>query len=404
MTSRRQFLQSAATAGAAALTLRARRARAEGVPGVSDSEIRIGQTLPYSGPASAYGVIGKAQAAYMRMINDKGGVNGRRLNLISLDDAYNPARTVEQVRRLVEQEGVAFLFNMLGTAPNLAVRSYLNDNKIPQLFVSTGASVFADPQHFPWTLAFNPNYRTEAKIYGKAILAATPQAKIALLHQNDGFGQDYLVGLQAALGPDRAGMIVRTASYETSEPSIDSQVIALQGSGADVFVIAATPKFAAQAIRKSFDLGWSATRYVSAASQSIATVLKPAGLDKAKDLISAGYTKDPTDLRWKDDAGLQTWREFCDSYLSPAEFADSNCAYGFTLAALLVRVLTQCGGDLGRDNILRQATNLSDVELPMLLPGLKVNTSPTNYSPIRQMQLARFTGESWELTGGLIEG
>jgi len=403
MTSRRQFLQSGA-AGLAGLTLRASAARAGDLPGVSDSEIRIGQTLPYSGPASAYGVIGKAQAAYVRMINDRGGVNGRRLTLISLDDAYNPARTVEQVRRLAEQEGVAFLFNMLGTAPNLAVRSYLNDNRIPQLFVSTGASVFADPEHFPWTLPFNPNYRTEARIYGKAIAAAGSAPKIALLYQNDGFGQDYLAGLQEALGPERAGQLVGAASYETSEPSVDSQVIALQGSGADAFVIAATPKFAAQAIRKSFDLGWSATRYVSAASQSIATVLKPAGLDKARGLISASYAKDPTDSRWKDDAGLRDWRDFCGLYLSPAEFADSNCAYGFTLAALLARVLTQCGADLSRANILRQATNLSDVELPMLLPGLKVNTSPANYNPIRQMQLARFTGESWDLTGGLIEG
>src|ERR1700754_4063085 len=270
MFNRRRFLQS--SGAAAAFAASANSARADNAPGVTDTEIKIGQTMPYSGPASAYGVIGRTEAAYFKMINEQGGINGRKINLISLDDAYSPPKTVEQVRRLVEQEQVAFLFQTLGTAPNAAVRQYLNDNKVPQLFVATGASMFADPQHFPWTIGYNPNYQTEARIYAKHILATKPGAKIAVLYQNDAFGKDYLIGLKDVLGPDRASMIVKDASYETSEPTVDSQVVTLQGSGADVLVIAATPKFAAQAIRKSYDLGWSAMRFVSNVSYSTAAV------------------------------------------------------------------------------------------------------------------------------------
>jgi len=401
MIDRRAFL-AAAAASAAALSIG--RARADNAAGVTDKEIKIGQTMPYSGPASAYGVIGKTEAAYFKMINEQGGVNGRMLNLISLDDSYSPPKTVEQVRRLVEQEQVAFLFNTLGTAPNLAIRDYCNQNKVPQLFVSTGASTFADPAHYKWTIGYNPNYQTEARIYAKHILQTKPDAKIALLYQNDGFGKDYLKGLTDGLGADHAGMIVKEASYETSEPTIDSQVVTLQGSGADVLIIAATPKFAAQAIRKSYDLGWSGVRYLSNVSPSIATVLKPAGLEKSKGLITAYYGKDPTDVRWKDDEDMKGWYAFCDKYLNHATISDANASYGYVVASLLVNVLKSCGDDLSRDNILKQAASVKSLHLPLMLPGQELNTSPENYSPIRQMQLATFNGTSWELFGELLTG
>jgi branched-chain amino acid transport system substrate-binding protein len=402
MISRRTFLQS--SAAAAAFAASAGSARADNAPGVTDAEIKIGQTMPYSGPASAYGVIGKTELAYFKMINEQGGVNGRKINLISLDDGYSPPKTVEQVRRLVEDEKVAFCFQTLGTAPNLAIRQYLNDNKVPQLFVSTGASVFSDPEHFPWTIGYNPNYQTEAHIYAKDILKTKPDGKIALLYQNDGFGKDYLKGLQDVLGADHAGMLVKTASYETSEPTVDSQIVTLQGSGADVLIIGATPKFAAQAIRKSFDLGWNATRYLSNVSPSIATVLKPAGLDKSKGLITSGYVKDPTDETLKDDPGVKEWKAFCDKNMSEKEFIDVNAAYAFCAAATMVQVLKQCGNDLSRENVMKQAASIKDLSLPMLLNGMTINTSPTNFSPIRQMQLARFDGESWRPFGDLIVG
>ena len=402
MFTRRSFLQSSAAAAAFAAT--AGSARAENAPGVTDAEIKIGQTMPYSGPASAYGVIGRTEAAYFRMINEQGGINGRKINLISLDDGYSPPKTVEQVRRLVEQEQVAFLFNTLGTAPNAAIRQYLNDNKVPQLFVSTGASMFSDPKHFPWTMGFNPNYQTEGHIYGKYILATKPDAKISVLYQNDGFGKDYLIGLKEALGADRAGMIVKEASYETSEPTIDSQIVTLQGSGADVIVIATTPKFGAQAIRKTFDLGWTPVRIISNVSSSVNAALKPAGLEKSKGLITATYGKDPNDPRWKDDPGLKEWKDFTTKYMSATEFTDLNAVYGFGAAATMVQVLKQCGNDLSRANIMKEAANIKNLQGPMGLPGATINTAPDNYSPIRQMQLSMFNGESWELFGGLLTG
>ena len=401
MINRRIFLQS--SAAAAAFAASASSARADNAPGITDTEIKIGQTMPYSGPASAYGVIGRTEAAFFKMINEQGGINGRKINLISLDDAYSPPKTVEQVRRLVEDEKVAFTFQTLGTAPNLAIRQYLNDNKVPQLFVSTGAAVFSDPEHFPWTIGYNPNYQTEAHIYAKDILKTKPDGKIAVLYQNDGFGKDYLIGLKAELG-DHAGMIVKEASYETSEPTVDSQVVTLQGSGADIFIIGATPKFAAQAIRKSADLGWEATRYLSNVSPSIATVLKPAGLEKSKGLITAYYGKDPTDARWKDAPDLKAWQAFCDKYMSQKEFVDANATYAFAAASTMAQVLKQCGNDLSRENVMKQAASIKDFEPPMVLPGMKINTSPTNFSPIRQMQLAKFDGASWQLFGDLLMG
>ena len=402
MITRRFLLQSAAAAAAySAQGFGA--ARAENTPGVTDTEIKIGQTMPYSGPVSAYGVIGRTEAAYFKMINEQGGVNGRKINLISLDDAYSPPKTVEQVRRLVEEERVAFLFNTLGTPPNTAIRQYLNDNKIPQLFVATGAAKWNDPKHFPWTMGFQPNYQLEARIYAQHILKTKPDGKIGVLYQNDDYGKDYLIGLRDGLGADHAGMVIKEVSYETSEPTVESQIVTLQGSGADVFLIAATPKFAAQAIRKAYDIGWTPVRYLNNVSASIATVLKPAGLEKSKGAMTAIYEKDATDARWKEDAGFKQFAAFIAKYMSPNDLIDLNAAYGFCAAPTLLQVLKQCGNDLSRDNVMRQAANLKDLELPMLLPGIKVNTSPDNFSPIRQEALATFNGESWEQFGGLYQ-
>ena len=401
MFTRRSFLQSSAAAAAFAASVSS--ARAENAPGVTDTEIKIGQTMPYSGPASAYGVIGRAETAYFKMINEQGGINGRKINLISLDDGYSPPKTVEQVRRLVEQEQVAFLFNTLGTPSNLAIRQYCNDNKVPQLFVATGAATFSDPKQFPWTMGWQPNYQTEANIFAQHILQTKPAAKIGLLYQNDGFGKDYLIGLKDGLGANHSGMVIKEASYETSEPTVDSQVVTLQGSGADVFLLAATPKFAAQAIRKAFDIGWSPARYVTDVSQSIASVMKPAGLDKSKGVITAVYGKDPTDARWKDDPGFKQYAAFIAKYMSPKDLIDSNAVFGFGAAATMIQVLKQCGNDLSRENVMKQAANLKDLELPMSLPGIKINTSPDNFSPIRQEALASFNGESWEQFGELFQ-
>ena len=401
MFTRRSFLQSSA---AAAFVAHAESARAENAPGVTGAEIKIGQTAPYSGPLSAYRVIGRTDAAYFKMINDQGGVNGRGINFISLDDAYSPPKTVEQTRRLVEQEQVAFIFGSIGTPTNAAVRQYLNDNKVPQLFLESGASLFSDPRHFPWTMGYLPAYQTEAHIYAKHILATKPDAKIAVLYQNDSFGKDYLIGLKDTLGPDRADMIVKEASYETSEPTIDSQVVTLQGSGADVLVIAAVAKFAAQAIRKSFDLGWNAARYLSFPAQSVAAVLKPAGLDKSKGLISAVFVIDVNDPRFSGDPGLKQWKDFTSKYMSATEFVDANAARAFGEAATVVQVLKQCGEDLSRLNIMRQAADLKAFHPPMLFPGITLDTSPDNFRPIRRLQLASFNGESWQPFGEIMSG
>jgi branched-chain amino acid transport system substrate-binding protein len=403
MVSRRLFLQSSA-ASAAYLASGIGPAWAANAPGVTDTEIKIGQTMPYSGPLSAYGVIGRAETAYFKMINEQGGVNGRTINLISIDDGYSPPKTVEQTRRLVEQERVAFLFNSLGTPPNLAIRQYLNDNKVPQLFVATGASVFADPQHFPWTIGWQPNYQTEAKVFVNHILKTKPDGKIGVLYQNDGFGKDYLIGLKDGLGPDHAGTVIKEVSYEVSEPTVDSQIVTLQGSGADVFLIAATPKFAAQAIRKAFDIGWTPVRYMTDVSQSIASVMRPAGPEKSKGVITAVYGKDSTDARWKYDPGFKEYAAFIAKYMTPNDLIDASAVYGFGLGATMVQVLKQCGDDLSRENIMKQAANLKDLELPMLPPGIKINTSPDNFSPIRQEALASFNGESWEMFGDIIMG
>ena len=401
MVSRRLFLQSGA-ASAAYLASGAWPAWAANGPGVTDTEIKAGQTVPYGGPGTAYGAVRRTEAAYFRMINEMGGVNGRKLNLISLDDGHSPPKTVEQTRRLIEQEQLAFILGSAGTPANLAIHSFLNDNKAPQLFI--GDSVFGDPLHSPWMMGAIPNYRTEAHIFAKHILNTKPDAKIGVIYQNDEFGKDYLIGLREVIGADHAAMVVKEIPYEVSEPTINSQVVSLQGSGADTFLIAAAPRTAAQAIRKSYDIGWAPERYLNHTASSIASTLKLAGLDKSKGLITGVYAKDPTNPRWRDDQGYKEWATFVVKYLTPSDLIDGNAVAGFNIAAMLIQILKQCGDDLSRDNIMHQAKNLKDFELPMLLPGIKINTSGDNYYPVHQMQLATFNGENWELFGDILSG
>jgi branched-chain amino acid transport system substrate-binding protein len=403
MVSRRLFLQSSGAAAVAAAS-GVSAAWAENAPGVTDAEIKIGQTFPYSGPASSYGAIARAEAAYFKMINEKGGINGRKLNLVRVDDGYSAPKTVEQTRRLIEQEGVAFTFQSFGGFTNLAVRPYLNENKVPQLFVAAGADQIDDPQNYPWTVAFNPSTTAEGRIYAKHILGTKPDAKIGVLYQNDQLGKTILAGVRDGLGPEHAGALVKDVSYEVTDPTVDSQVITLQGAGVDTLIIAATSKPAAQAIRKVYDLDWTPERYLFFGSASIAQTLKPAGIEKCKGLITVGYAKDPTDPRWQDDPGFKEWEAFAAKYMTPTDLREGLAVYGFTTAATMVHVLEQCGDDLSRENILRQALAIKDLELPMLLPGVKINTSPDNYFLIRQMQLARFNGELWEPFGELISG
>ncbi|HEX9491467.1 MAG TPA: ABC transporter substrate-binding protein [Stellaceae bacterium] len=371
-------------------------------PGVTDSEIKIGQTMPYSGPASAYGTIGKAENAYFNMINEKGGINGRKIVFISLDDGYSPPRTVEQVRKLVEQEQVAFTFNTLGTPPNSAIQKYLNERKVPQLFVATGATKWGDPEHFPWTIGFQPTYQTEGHIFAKYILEKTPNAKIGVLYQNDDYGKDYLKGLKDGLGDKAAKLIIAEVTYEVTDPTIDSQIVSLQASGADVFYDVTTPKFAAQAIRKTYDIGWKPLHLLNSVSASVASVMTPAGLEKGVDVVSLAYFKDPTDPQWKDDAAFKQWLAWMDKYYPEGDKTDTFNVYGYNLAMTMVQVLKQCGNDLTRENIMKQAANL-DLELPMFLPGVKVGTKPTQFFPVREMQLAKFNGKIFERFGEVIK-
>ena len=373
-------------------------------PGASDTEIKIGQTMPYSGPASAYGTIGKAGAAYFAMINEQGGVNGRKINLISLDDGFNPTKTVEQARKLVEQDEVLLLFNTLGTACNTAIQKYLNAKKVPQLFVATGATKWNDPKNFPWTMGWQPNYQSETQIYAKYILKEKPNAKIAVLYQNDDYGKDYLKGFKDGLGAKGASMIVIEESYEVSEPTIDSHIVKLKSTGADVFINITTPKFAAQAIKKNAEIGWKPLHFLNNVSASIGSVIKPAGPENAQDIISSQYLKDPTDAQWKDDAGMKAWNVFLDKYYPEANRADASVIFGYTVAQGLVHVLKACGDDLTRENVMKQAANIKNLELEGLLPGIKVNTSATDFAPISQVQLIRFKGETWERFGEILNG
>ncbi len=371
-------------------------------PGASDTEVKIGQTMPYSGPASAYGTIGKSEVAYIKMINEQGGINGRKINLISLDDGYSPPRTVEQIRKLVEEEEVLFTFQTLGTPPNTAIQKYMNTKKVPQLFVATGATKWGDPGHFPWTMGWQPTYQHESRMYARYLLQNKPDAKIGILYQNDDYGKDYVKGFKEGLGDKAAKMIVAEVSYEVTDPSVDTQIVTLQGSGADVFFNVTTPKFAAQAIRKSYDTGWRPLQFLNLVSNSIAAVLQPAGVEKAVGIVSAIYYKDPTDPAWKDDKAARNYFAFMKKYYPDGNPEDPLNVYGYNAAQTLVQVLKQCGDNLTRDNVMREAANLKDFEVPMLLPGIRISTSPTDFYPIEQVQFIRFDGKTWVRFGELM--
>jgi ABC-type branched-subunit amino acid transport system substrate-binding protein len=399
---RNDVLGLAAVAMAAALAMASAQAQKHYDTGATDTEIKVGQTVPFSGPASAYATVGKAQAAYMKMINDQGGVNGRRINLIQYDDAYSPPKTVEQVRKLVDGDGVLLTFQIIGTAPNAAVQKYLNAKKIPQLFAATGAARFTDPKHFPWTMGFNPNYFVEGRIYGQYILREHPDAKVGVLYQNDDLGKDYLSGLKAGLGDKAATMVVAEVSYELSDPTIDSQILRIKDAGADLFFSATTPKQAAQAIKKIAELGWHPLHILDINANSVGAVMKPAGLDASKGIISVGYAKDPSEPAAKDDPGMQRYFAFMEKYFPDGDRNSNLNIYGYITAQLLIEVLKQCGDDLTRDNVLKQATHLSNVELDLLLPGITVTTSPTDYRVNKQLQMMRFDGERWEKMGSIV--
>jgi branched-chain amino acid transport system substrate-binding protein len=373
-------------------------------PGVTDTEIKLGSTMPYSGPASSYGTIGKSEAAYFAMVNDQGGVNGRKIDFIVRDDAYSPPKTVEDIRELVEQDHVLATFNTLGTPPNSAIVGYMNDSKVPQLFVASGAAKWDDPKHHPWTIGWQPSYQIEARIYAHYILKNVPNAKIAVLYQNDDFGKDYLIGLRAGLGDKADKLIVATQTYETTDATIDSQVVALQGSGANVLVTAAIPKFVAQEIRKMYDIGWKPTHILSNVSTSVGTVMRPAGPEKAVGVISTAYFKDPTDPQWQDTPEYKDWLAWMKKYNTSGNVADAFTVYGYSAAQTMVALLKQCGNDLTRENLMKQAANIHDLKLPMLLPGVVVSTSADDFAPIKQMQLMKFDGTTWKLFGPVISG
>ncbi|SPP99398.1 ABC transporter substrate-binding protein [Bradyrhizobium vignae] len=392
-----------ATALTLALSISAANAQKKYDPGASDTEIKVGQTVPFSGPASAYATIGKAQAAYFKMINDQGGINGRKINLIQYDDAYSPPKAVEQVRKLVESDEVLLTFQIIGTPSNAAVQKYLNAKKVPQLFAATGASKFTDPKNFPWTMGYNPNYFVEGRIYGQYILKEHPNAKIGVLYQNDDLGKDYLNGLKAGLGDKAAKMIVTEASYEVSDPTVDSQILKIKDAGADLFFSATTPKQAAQAIKKIAELGWHPVQIVDINATSVGAVMKPAGLDAAKGVISVNYGKDPLDPTWKDDPGMKKYFDFMAKYYPDGDKDSNFNVYGYGTAQLLAHVLQQCGDNLTRENVMKQAASLKDVAGDTALPGIKANTSPTDYRVNKQLQMMRFNGERWELFGPILE-
>ena len=370
--------------------------------GATDTEIKIGQTAPFSGPASAYGTIGKTQAAFMKMINDQGGINGRKINLVQYDDGYSPPKTVEMVRKLVESDEVLLTFQLIGTPPNAAVQKYLNQKQVPQLFAATGATRFTDPKSYPWTMGFNPNYQSEGRIYAAYILKNYPDAKIGVLYQNDDLGQDYLTGLKAGLGDKAKTMIVAEASYELTDPTIDSQMIKLKSAGADLLYDMSTPKFAAQAIKKMAELGWKAVHILDINATSVGAVMQPAGLENSKGVISVNYGKDPLDPTWKDDAGMKRYFDFMAKYYPEGDKNSSFNSYGYSTSAMLIEVLKRCGDDLTRANVMKQAASLKDVVLDLSLPGMVTNTSPTDYRVNKQLQMMKFNGERWELFGPII--
>ena len=372
-------------------------------PGVTATEIKIGNTIAYSGAASAYGVIAKLEAAFFKMVNDQGGVAGRKINFISYDDGYTPPKTVEQIRRLVEEDQVAFLFNTLGTPTNTAIHRYVNQKKIPHLFISTGADKWGDYDHFPWTMGYQPSYRTEAQIYTKYMLKAMPNAKLGILYQNDDFGKDYPAGVRDVLGADFDKRVV-ALTYEPTDATIDSQIASLKQAGVDALLVAAIPKFAAQSIRRVHDLGWHPMFFMTNVSISVGTVMNPAGPENGTGIISTNYQKDPTDPAWKDDPGMNEWRAFMAKEMPGADMTDASYVFAYGVSKTMLQVLKQCNGDFSRENIMRQAANLHDFEVPTLLPGIKVNTSPTNFHPIRAMQLEKWDGKTWVLFGDVLAG
>lgn len=373
-------------------------------PGATDTEIRIGNIMPYSGPASAYGTIGKAEAAYFKKINASGGINGRKINFISYDDAYSPPKTVEQARKLVESDEVLFIYSALGTPPNSAIHKYMNSKKVPQLFVATGATKWADAKNFPWTMGWQPNYQSESRIYAKYLLKEKPNGKIAVLYQNDDYGKDYLKGLKDGLGALAASMIIAEESYETSEPSIDNHLVKLKSTGADVLINIATPKFAAQAIKKVGEIGWKPLHILNNVSISVGSVMKPAGFDNSQNVVSAAYLKDVSDPQWKEDAGMKEFLDFMAKDFPDGDKLDYYTLYGYGIAQTLVQVLKQCGNDLTRANVMKQAANLKNYRTEVLLPGITIDTSSTDFVPISQLQLMQFKGERWELFGDIISG
>ncbi len=370
--------------------------------GATDTEIKIGNIMPYSGPASAYGVIGKTEAAYFKKINAEGGINGRKINFISYDDAYSPPKAVEQARKLVESDEVLFIFNPLGTPSNSAIQKYMNEKKVPQLFVSTGATKWNDPRHFPWTMGWIPNYQSEGRIYAQYILKERPTGKIGILYQNDDYGKDYVKGIRDGLGAKAASMIVGEESYETATPTIDSHVVALKSEGADIFISITTPKFAAQSIKKVAELGWKPLFILNSVGSSTGAVMRPAGIENGQNIISSAYNKDPTDPQWKDDVGIKHFDAFLAKYFPEGNREDSSVVIGYNYAQTMIHVLQACGDDLTRENIMKQAASIKGLQLEGVLPGITINTSASDFAPIKQFQLRKFKGERWELFGDVI--
>ncbi|WP_135470238.1 ABC transporter substrate-binding protein [Crenalkalicoccus roseus] len=401
-TTTRRTLLAGATIGAAGLAM-PNIAPAQETPGVTANEIRIGSTNALSGPASSYSVISRCLEAMFQRLNEQGGVGGRRIRFIVYDDGYQPPRTLEQTRRLVEQDRVAFLFNQLGTPTNSAIHRYVNQRRIPHLFLATGADKWANPKEYPWTIGWQPSYRVEAQIYAKYILEQKPDARIALLYQNDDFGKDYLHGVQDVLG-QRFSSMVRTATNEVTDPTIDSQIVQLQATGADVLICGVVPRFAAQAIRRVFDMGWRPMFFMTNVSISVGAVMQPAGPERGVGLITSDYRKDQSDPAWADDPGMNEWREFMRRYLPDADLTDNNYTYAYGVGTTMIHVLRQCGNDFSRQNVMRQATSIAPMDIPVLLPGIKVQSQPDNYNVIRQMQLQRWDGRSWVRFGNVIEG
>lgn len=399
---RRATLLAGAAAVALAVVAAPATAQKKYGPGASDTEIKLGQTMPYSGPASAYGTIGKLEQAYFKMINDNGGINGRKINLISLDDGYSPPKAVEQVRRLVEQDEVLALFQTLGTPSNSAIHKYVNAKKVPHLLLATGATKWADPKNFPWTIGFNLSYQAEGVIYAKYLLKEKPNAKIAILYQNDDYGKDLLKGVKDGLGQKGAKMIVAEATYEVSDPTVDSQIVTLQGSGADTFIDITTPKFSAQAIRKAYDSGWKPLHIINNVGASVGSVLVPAGLDKSTGLLTMQYYKDPNDPQWKDDPAMLEWRAFMGRYYKEGDPKDASNLYAYLAAQTMVQILKQCGDNLTRENVMKQAANIKNLKLPLMLPGMALNSTPTDFALVKQGQLARFTGTLWQGFGEVL--